>query len=156
MARVQGQEPKRTAAMSAYIVDANTIFSAVISGKESYIDAFSSNTFYLPDFALSEIQRYQQLLLHKTKLAPEELRSFTLRLFSSITIVPNFLVTTNSYLQAFQLCKDIDEDDTPYLALAIEFYFMLITKDEKLVKGLREKGFDKVISLTEFLKNQIV
>ncbi len=140
--------------MSAYVVDANAIFSAVISGKEAYIQAFAANTLYLPDFALSEIQQYQQLLLKKTKLRPEELRSFTLRLFSKLTVVPNFLISTKSYLDAFHLCKDIDEDDTAYLALALEFDIILLSKDEELVTGLRRKGFEKVISLTEFFKNQ--
>ena len=142
--------------MNAYVVDANTIFSAVISGKEDYLRAFAPNIFYLPDFALSEIQRYQELLLKKTKLPPEELRSFTLRLFSKLTVVPNFLISTKSYLDAFLLCKDIDEDDTPYLALAIEFDITLLTKDEELIVGLRKNGFEKVISLTEFLKKQSI
>ena len=142
--------------MNAYVVDANTIFSAVISGKEDYLRAFAPNIFYLPDFALGEIQRYQELLLNKTKLPPEELRSFTLRLFSKLTVVPNFLISTKSYLDAFLLCKDVDEDDTPYLALAIEFDITLLTKDEELIVGLRKKGFEKVISLTEFLKKQSI
>ena len=142
--------------MNAYVVDANTIFSAVISGKEDYLRAFAPNIFYLPDFALGEIQRYQELLLNKTKLPPEELRSFTLRLFSKLTVVPNFLISTKSYLDAFLLCKDIDEDDTPYLALAIEFDITLLTKDEELIVGLRKNGFEKVISLTEFLKKQSI
>ena len=139
--------------MSAYVVDANTIFSAVISGKEAYIQTFAPNTFFLPDFALSEIQQYQELILSKTKLPPEELRSFTLRLFSRITVVPNFLISTKSYFDAFQLCKDIDENDTAYLALALEFDVTLLSKDEVLVAGLRRKGFKKVLSLTEFMKN---
>ena len=139
--------------MSAYVVDANTIFSAVISGKETYVQAFAPNTFFLPDFALSEIQQYQELILSKTKLPPEELRSFTLRLFSRITVVPNFLISTKSYFDAFQLCKDIDENDTAYLALALEFDVTLLSKDEVLVAGLRRKGFKKVLSLTEFMKN---
>ena len=55
-------------------------------------------------------------------------------------------------MKAFHLCKDIDEKDTAYLALAIEFDIELVSKDEELVAHLRGKGFQKVITLTEFFK----
>jgi predicted nucleic acid-binding protein len=64
--------------------------------------------------------------------------------------VPNLIISTQSYFQAFNYCKDIDEKDTPYLALAIEFNIELITNDIELINGLRTKGFKNVISLTEF------
>ncbi len=137
--------------MRSFIVDANVIFSAVISGKEVYVDAFTANSIFIPDFALDELQKYQTLLLEKTKLTPGQLRNFSLRLFSKLTVVPNFLISTSNYLHAFNLCKDIDENDTPYLALAIEFDLDLISKDEQLVQGLRQKGYLKVLSLQEFV-----
>ncbi len=138
--------------MRSYVVDANAIFSAVISGREIYIQAFAANTFYVPDFTLDEIQQYQLLLLNKTKLAPEALRVFTLRLFSNLIVVPNFLISTASYVEAFRYCKDIDEKDTAYVALSIEFDIELVSKDEVLVAGLRKKGYKKILSLQEFLE----
>ncbi len=75
-----------------------------------------------------------------------------MRLFSSVVIIPNFLISTQSYFQAFQLCKDIDEKDTVYLALAIEFDVELVSKDEELIEGLRRKGYTKVLTLTEFFQ----
>ena len=111
---------------------------------------FANNKFYLPDFALSEIQKYQPEILRKTKMPFEDLKKYTLGIFDRITIVPNLLVTTKSFLEAFHLCKDIDEKDTPYLALSIEFDIELLTNDLELLTGLRSKGFQKVISLSEF------
>jgi predicted nucleic acid-binding protein len=86
------------------------------------------------------------------KLAPDNLRFLTLQLFSKLTIVPNFLISTNSYLQAFNLCKDLGEKDTAYLALSIEFDIELVTKDEELATHLRQKGFQKILTLKEFLE----
>ncbi|MCF8247315.1 MAG: hypothetical protein K9J37_19840 [Saprospiraceae bacterium] len=68
--------------MKSYVVDANVLFAGIISGRDTYLKAFSANTFLSPDFVLDEIQQYQSLLLQKTKLAPETLRIFTLQLFS--------------------------------------------------------------------------
>ncbi|MFN7117853.1 MAG: PIN domain-containing protein [Saprospiraceae bacterium] len=136
--------------MKRYVTDANVIFSCLISGREEYLKAFTENKFYLPDFALVEIQLYQSEILKKTKLPQERLKEFTLSLFDALVVVPNLLISTRQYLQAFQLCKDIDEKDTAYVALTLELEVALLSKDEELIEGLRAKGFTKVISLQEF------
>jgi predicted nucleic acid-binding protein len=67
------------------------------------------------------------------------------------------LISNRSYLAAWQLCRDIDEKDTAYLAASIEFDIELVSKDAKLIEGLRKKGFYKIISLQRFfeiLENQ--
>jgi predicted nucleic acid-binding protein len=134
-----------------YLIDANIIFSMLISGKSMYFDILEKNEFYVPDFALFELQKYQIMLLEKSKLSHEKLKPYTLSLFGYLTVVPNLLISTRSYLQAFQLCKDIDEDDTSYLAFAQELELTLLSKDDILIDGLRGKGYANVISLQEFL-----
>lgn len=138
--------------MKGFVIDANIIFTALISGKDIYTQLFAENQLYMPDFALTEIQYYQDLILQKTKVNPNNFRQFVLSLFTNVTIVPNFLISTESYYKAFTLCKDIDEKDTTYLALAIEFDMTLVTKDEVLAKGLKEKGFMNVITLRELFE----
>lgn len=44
--------------------------------------------------------------------------------------------------KAYELCKDIDADDTPIVALSLELGAKIRTGDEKLKQGLRDKGFD--------------
>ena len=138
-----------------YLIDANIIFSMLISGKEIYLDIFNKNSFYVPDFALFELQKYQIMLLEKSKLSHEKLKTYTLSLFGYLTVVPNLLISTRSYLQAFQLCKDIDEDDTSYIAFAQELELTLLSKDDILIDGLRKKGYTNVISLHEFLSEYL-
>lgn len=135
-----------------FITDANVLFSCIISGKEQYQQIFADYKFFLPDYALTEIQHYQQLIKEKTKLSPEALKTFTLSLFDKVVVVPNFLISTNSYFKAFELCKDIDEKDTPYLALSIELDMKLLSKDVELITGLRAKGYHKLLTLSEFFE----
>lgn len=75
--------------------------------------------------------------------------TYTLAVFDYLIVVPNFLITTQSYFAAFRLCKDIDEADTAYLALSIEFDLPLLTNDRILAEGLKRKGYTNVITLTE-------
>ena len=49
--------------MTRYATDANVIFASLISGKENYERMFSDSKFFLPDFALTEIQKYQPEIL---------------------------------------------------------------------------------------------
>lgn len=133
------------------MVDANVLMNCLISGRETYQQLFKKYTFYAPDFIFAEMQEHQAELLKKTHLSPALLKEYTLKLFGRIVFIPNFLVSNQSYLQAFHWCKDIDADDTPYLALAIEFDIVFVSKDDTLVRGLRAKGFDKIISFSEFL-----
>lgn len=134
-----------------YIIDANLLFSAIISGKELYQDLVLNNKFYSPDFCLTEINKYEENILKKTKLSDEKLKDFTLLLFSNITIVPRFLISNESIMKAFKLCKDIDPNDTIYLALSIEFNLPLITRDKKLKNALLDKGYSHVIAFSDFV-----
>lgn len=135
--------------MKTYVTDANVLFSCLLSGNEKYKRIFKECRLYLPDFALSEIQEHQEEILSKTKIPSSDLRAYTLAVFDYLIVVPNFLITTQNYLAAFRLCKDIDEDDTAYLALSIEFDLPLLTNDRILAEGLRRKGYTNVITLTE-------
>ncbi|WP_322744651.1 PIN domain-containing protein [Cuspidothrix issatschenkoi] len=48
-------------------------------------------------------------------------------------------------------CKDIDESDTPHVALTLQLEGLLWTGDKKLKEGLIIKGFDKFFEPNNFL-----
>ncbi|HIH12377.1 TPA: hypothetical protein HA242_01515 [Candidatus Woesearchaeota archaeon] len=48
-------------------------------------------------------------------------------------------------MKAYDLCKEIDEDDAPFIALALEINGYLLTGDDKLKRGLKIKGFDRFL-----------
>jgi predicted nucleic acid-binding protein len=52
-----------------------------------------------------------------------------------------------------ELCKDIDEKDAPYIALAIELDIPFITNDKKLYTGLKKKGFSRIHLFEDILTN---
>jgi predicted nucleic acid-binding protein len=43
--------------------------------------------------------------------------------------------------QAYRLCKHIDEDDTPFIALTLELNGVFWTGDKHLKEYLKEHGF---------------
>ncbi len=70
-----------------------------------------------------------------------------------IIVIPNFLVTGISFKKAYNLCKDIDEKDTAYVALTIELDTEFVTNDKELYNGLKSKGFAKVVLLDDFIRS---
>ena len=134
-----------------YVIDANVLFSAFISGKSVYRLLFSEHTIYLPDFAFLEIEKYKQRILKKTKLSEQEFQEFVLKLLTNVTVIPNLLISQRSLKDAYELCKDIDEKDTVYIAVALELDVTLITSDKTLFAGLKERNFTQVMLLKDLI-----
>ena len=137
--------------MKRFIIDANILFSMFISGKEEYFELTEKVKFLTPVFALEELQKHQETILSKTKIDSKNFNDFTLRILNNVLVVPNFLITTQSYLQAYNWCKDIDLDDIVYVALSIEFDTCFVTRDMILYEGLKQKGYSNIKSWKEFL-----
>ena len=137
--------------MTKFVIDSNILFGAIISSREIYFEIIKKFDLYTPDFALKEIEKYEELILRKTKLAKKELNTFLVRLFRGITILPSIIIDKDSKQKAFELCKEIDEKDTPFIALAIELDIPFVTNDKKLSKELRKKGFSNIFLFEDFL-----
>ena len=138
-----------------YVIDSNILFSAFMSGKDIYQLMFSENEIYIPDYAFSEIEKYKKRILSKTKLKESDLKEFVIKLLSNVIVVPNLLISEDSLIKAYHLCHDIDEKDTVYIALSIEFDFEVITSDKKLYNGLRKKNFTKIVLLKDVIEQLV-
>lgn len=141
-----------TSSARTFVIDANVLFSFLISGHDHYLHFITDNQIYLPDFALEEIQLYQERIMKRTRLDKNMFSRFTLAIFENLTIVPNMLVSMQSYYQAFRLCRFIDPKDVSYVALAIEMNVPLLTRDKSLAMGLRQQGFATVMTLDELFQ----
>jgi len=134
------------------VIDSNIIFSALISGKEVYIDIFKMNDVSTPDIVFSELNKYEGRLIKKTKLKKNEFRTFVQMLFEEITVIPKFAISPENWQRAYKICYDIDEKDTPFVALSLEFKVPLCTNDKTLYEKLKEKGFNNFVTIEELMK----
>ena len=132
-----------------YVIDANVLFSAFMSGRNLYRLLFSEHTIYLPDFALLELDKYKTRILRKTRLDEREFQDFVLALFNHVTVVPRMVLSRGAIKRAFQLCEGVDEKDTMYVAVALELHVTLVTKDKVLYRGLKKQGFHRIALLSD-------
>lgn len=103
------------------VLDTNILFSALIKDSLTReILLFPSFEFYLPEYSLTEIQKYKSLLVEKTGLTESELSLVLNILLERVTLVP--LDTIKPFLsEAEKIMKDIDRNDIPFLALSLSF-----------------------------------
>lgn len=134
-----------------YVIDANVLISMLISGSARYQSIAEIRRFSTPSFALVEIEKYKDTIFQKSHLSENETRQYGYRLFSKITVCPDFTITATARSKAETLAVDIDAKDTDYLALAIQLDQILLTRDKPLFTGLRKKGFRQVMMFDEFL-----
>jgi predicted nucleic acid-binding protein len=123
------------------VVDTNIIFSALIPEQSRIRDLFfeSDFLFYAPNFLIYEIYAHKEKLLENSKLNEQEFYIILNNLLECIQFVPIALIDQASRKKAYMLCKDIDEKDTPFVALAIYLNIPLWTGDKALKVGLKKK-----------------
>ena len=128
---------------NSVVVDTNLIFSALIPKASKIREIlFESNMiFYSPNFLITEIYTHKDKLLKCSKLTESEFYLYFNGLIERIKFIPTEFIGKDSRQKAYDLCKDIDVKDIPFIALAIDLGIPIWTGDKKLKDGLRLKGF---------------
>lgn len=139
--------------MIDFVIDANILMSILISGRASYRPILAFHNFILPEFSLVEIEKYKEVIITKTKMSEQEFIEWSYFVFSEITILPNYILKKEIVEKAETLLSDIDTKDIAYVALAMQLDLSLLTRDKPLYKGIRKKGFRKIILFEDFLES---
>ena len=66
-------------------------------------------------------------------------------LVSRLEFFSEFNIPLGAWVEAYRLCRDVDENDTPYVALCLHLDARLWTADKELKASLAAKGFNRFI-----------
>ncbi|WP_310991787.1 PIN domain-containing protein [Aequorivita marina] len=128
------------------VVDTNIIFSAILSPEGTISDlllnSFETFDFYAPTFVLDELKTHQNKILQISGLSEDDLDFLKRILLKKVTLINVEAFQNKSWQKALELTSNVDEFDTPFIALCIELEAQLWTGDKKLIKGLGLKGID--------------
>ena len=130
------------------IVDTNIIFSVLLQHKSRARDfLFLSEDveFFSCRFAIVELFKLKEKIVRYSKLSEAEILTTFYKLLRLINFYNDDLISSSSLKKAFSLCSDIDEKDTPFVALSIEIDGYLWTGDKKLKDGLMSRGFNQIL-----------
>ncbi|MEO1031225.1 MAG: putative toxin-antitoxin system toxin component, PIN family [Bacteroidota bacterium] len=132
------------------VIDTNIVFSALLNPNSSIskiiLDSLNKFDFYSPKFILEELVKHQSKILEISGYSVRDLKILQAVLFKKITLVEMEFIRESTFKKAYELTKGVDEDDTPFVALAMELESILWTGDKKLLNGLSKKGIDWVLT----------
>ncbi|MEO6852065.1 MAG: PIN domain-containing protein [Mucilaginibacter sp.] len=138
------------------IVDTNIVFSTLLNPHsaigEILMNIQDEFTFFAPELLKEELKRYTPKIAAYSKLSQIDLIDIEKAVFSTIIFVSEETISEKSWIRAFDLTKNIDEDDTPFIALGIELDAKLWTGDKVLSNGLAKKGVDIVVTTADLKK----
>ena len=125
------------------VVDTNILFAALRSANRQtrrtlYRDDVE---FFAPKFIIVEIFEHKEQIVSKAKIPAQDVYEFLDDIIQRITFVSNEYISLANYTEAHRLCRDVDENDTPFVALALELNAKLWSRDEILKNHLIGAGF---------------
>lgn len=127
------------------VVDTNIIVSALISNHRKIRQTFFNPDLEIaaPKFIIVELFKHSQRIQESAKLSQEELLEVLTFMINRITFYDDYFISIGSWTEAFRLCRNVDEKDTPFIALSLELNAELWTNDIELKIGLKKLGFKR-------------
>lgn len=135
------------------IVDANIVFSAILNTNGKIADLLINSKKYLdfiaPDFLRTEIRKHYPKLIKISGLTPEQLQESEFQVYKDIKFISEEQISIAAWEFAYKVTKDVDPNDTPYVAYSRHFRCKIWSGDKALIKGLENKGFKSFLSTDE-------
>lgn len=91
-------------------------------------------------------------LLRAGRLSDAEVVYARDHIYNFITFIDDDVIPFEEYIKAMRIVRDIDPDDVNFVALNNYLNKVLWTGDLKLYRGLKEKGYDKVVIFEDLKK----
>ena len=96
-----------------------------------------------------EIKNHQHKILKLTGYTIHQYKDIFQSITSKINFIDDVFISDGAIETEFEFTKDVDENDTLFIALANEFVW---TGDKKLILGLQAKGFKKIFTTDDLYK----
>jgi len=125
------------------IVDTNIIFCSLLRKGSPFYELLLTTDyqFYTCELTVVEIFKHKEKIVKLSELSEEEIIKFYHQLLKRLNLFKEDLIETHNWNEAYRLCKDIDETDTPFIALVKQLDGLLFTGDKILKDGLAAKRF---------------
>lgn len=101
---------------SLIVVDANIAFRLLCAGAEGIRDRLrpgSGNRFFAPQYIYIELLKHKDRLLKSSHLREADLLEALQALLSRLEFVGEANIPVGTWIKAYQLCREVDENDTP-------------------------------------------
>lgn len=109
-------------------------------------DSYKKVKLYAPEILKVEIENHHDELLKASNLSSNEIRYVQDKIYNHIQFIDDQIIPFEQYVEAMRIVRDIDPDDVTFVALNNYLNETLWTGDTKLYKGLKAKGYTRVVN----------
>jgi len=135
------------------IVDTNIVFSALLNSNSRIgrllLDSRDKFRFYSCKYLQKEIHRHADKIKQYSGLDNDDLSELIALVESRIFFIEEELLPVAIINKAKELVKDVDFDDFAFVAIADHLDSLLWTGDKKLIAGLQQKGYKRIVSTAD-------
>jgi predicted nucleic acid-binding protein len=128
----------------------NSRISQVLLNGFKYFD------FYAPEYIKTELIEHKSRIKTIGKLDEERFLELYALIMRNIRILNHSIIPKEFYQNALDICKDIDIDDTAFIATNDFVRGRLWSGDKKLLNGLTNKGYKRIITTNEIFSDFIL
>ncbi len=144
---------KKNPTIRKIIVDTNIVFSALLNTDGTIGDLlFNSQNFFefcSCGYMRVEIENHWPKLKSISKLNDVQLKEARFKIFSKIFFINEELIPSGIWLASEKIVRDIDIDDSDFIALTKHLKGFLWTGDKELYNGLKKKKFKNIFNTKE-------
>jgi|APTNR8051073442_1049403.scaffolds.fasta_scaffold15531_3 predicted nucleic acid-binding protein len=140
------------------VVDTNIIFSAMLNPSATigqiiiYGQRQQQFEFFAPHLLKEEIKRHRNKIIEISKsideVTFEDIRD---EVFRCVNFISEEQIPYNFWYDAIPMVRDTDMDDIAFIVLAEYLDARLWTGDKKLLAGLENYGYKRIITTEELL-----
>ncbi|MFQ5652888.1 MAG: PIN domain-containing protein [bacterium] len=133
------------------IVDTNVIISALLHRKSPFLELLLTrkHRFFICELSIIELFNNKEKIVKFSKLTEDEITKIFHVLLRNLNLFKEDLIVKSNWQMAYRMCKDIDETDTPFIALTLELDGLLLTGDKRLKNKLKAEGFDSFFEIAK-------
>lgn len=124
------------------VIDTSMIFSMLLGKNVKMRDIFFDplHIFYAPNYIIGELFEKKDKIMKCSALSEPEIYELFHRILGRIEFVSEDFITSEHRYNAFKLCRNIDEDDIPFIALSLQLNAVFWTGDKRLKNHLKNQG----------------
>ena len=139
--------------MMRLIVDTNIVFSALLNSNSRIgrllLDSRDKFQFYSCKYLQKEIYRHSDKIRHYSGLNNDNLSELIALVESRIFFIEEELLPVTIIAEAKEWVAGVDFDDFAFVAIANHLDAWLWTGDKKLIIGLRQKGYHRIVTTAD-------
>ncbi|HIG96082.1 TPA: PIN domain-containing protein [Candidatus Woesearchaeota archaeon] len=134
------------------VIDSNILFSALIKDSTTRrLILEYGGTFLFPEYIFTELEKYKEGLLTKSKMYETEFEKLLVLLLKKVVIIPNERALPYKE-EALTLVKDVDINDILFVACVLAHPDSLLWSDDKALKKIKGILVLHTQEIIEFMK----